>query len=116
MNDPSQPISAYDAAEARRAARDAYAHAQDAFPRHSVDVIDAPVLTRRSPRRPKLASFKKWAPRDPDHQRIDHAFVDPASTAFKVGFGLSAGAWLFRLILTFAAGALLFFGLVVAIG
>lgn len=96
----------------RRAALDAYRHAVDAGRpvRHSVDVVDAPLLTRKRPLA-AILSPSRWP--TPRFRRVEHAITDPTATAFKVGFGISAGAWLFRFLVIAVAG-LLFLALLAA--
>ena len=85
------------AIEDRRAAVHAYEHAGEAGHRtpHRVDLVDEPELSYGAPRRRSIPQSSHLTA--PASQRIDHRFADPAATAFKVGFGFAAGAWVFRL-------------------
>jgi len=91
--------------ETRRAAPhapalQAYEHAREAgqHVRHRVDVVDEPTLEYGVPRqRPTLSVFLVDG-RRATGEHVEHRFADPATTAFKAGFGFTAGAGLFRLI------------------
>jgi hypothetical protein len=71
---------------------------------HRIDILDEPVHTQR-PRRPiRLPSLYRQPPPD-GGGHLTHRFEAPTETAFKVGFGFSAGAWSFRAIVTLIIGS-----------
>jgi hypothetical protein len=52
------------------------------------------------------------APREPEVSRVIHEVGSPVKTSFKLGFGFTAGAWSFRVIVqVLIIGALIVLGL-----
>lgn len=83
--------------EDRRRALHAYEHAREVgrSTPHGVDFIDERLPDTR-PRRRLPSLFQKRQPPETS-QQSDHRVLEPATTAFKLGFGFAAGEWVFRL-------------------
>jgi len=96
----------------RLVAIQAYEHAaaaQNDRHAHRLDLADTSLRARRRlfirPPPPvgiESAASETWM----------RAFKSPTETAFKLGFGFTAGAWSFRGILLLAAGSLMLLGII----
>lgn len=81
----------------------AYQHAADArrVAMHRVDIVDAPKRIRR-------AMIETYGPPPVADATLTHELGSPTGTAFKVGFGFTAGVFSFRaIVLAIVVGALL---------
>jgi hypothetical protein len=87
------------------AAAHAYEHARTAnHPQpHRLDIVEAPPAPRPTRKDAPPATPQPTA--SPDRLHLTHDIASPTATAFKLGFGLAAGAWTFRAVVIFTTGA-----------
>lgn len=75
---------------------------------HRFDIVDAPVRPRRLRYR-RVGPVSAMPVGEPT---LTHRFEAPTSTAFKAGFGFTAGALSVRALVALAAGTALVLGLI----
>ena len=108
---PGRPVAGDRRDDQRLEAIHAYEHAIDAQrgPHHRVDIVDVPPRTLRSVFTRRIAPVQIEGP---EAGTLVHDFKSPTETAFKFGFGFTAGAWSFRGIVLVAVGAFLLLGII----
>jgi len=110
MDQIERPVLVPDPGGHRVTAIHAYEHAADAqrLHPHQLNVVVVPDQALHG------AISRRMAPiqlEDVKTETLSHAFKSPTETAFKLGFGFTAGAWFFRTLVTLGVGTLLLLGI-----
>jgi hypothetical protein len=111
MDQIERPVPSPDPGGHRVTAIHAYEHAADAqrLHPHQLNVVDVPEQAVHGVITGRMAPIQLEGAKA---ETLSHAFKSPTETAFKLGFGFTAGAWSFRTLVTLGVGTLLLLGIV----